>query len=128
MPTVSIVLSFSGTLYLTLKSGRDSLDSNLISSASILSRSPLVRETLQGHAACEELAEYLDAATANTSDIDLILVADAEDTLFYAPDPEQVGTRYTGTAQRQALAGIGPYTSNETGPMGSEPLRLCSGM
>lgn len=118
--TVSIVLSFSGTLYLTLKSGRDSLDSNLISSASILSRSPLVRETLQGHAACEELAEYLDAATANTSDIDLILVADAEDTLFYAPDPEQVGTRYTGTAQRQALAGIGPYTSNETGPMGSD--------
>ena len=94
--TVSIVLSFSGTLYLTLKSGRDSLDSNLISSASILSQSPLVRETLQGHAACEELAEYLDAATANTSDIDLILVADAEDTLFYAPDPEQVGTRYTG--------------------------------
>ena len=118
--TVSIVLAFSGSLYLTLKSGRDFLDSNLINSASILSQSPLVREALLGRASREELADYLSAATANTSDIDLILVADMENILLYAPDSGQVGTLYAGTAQQQALAGAPPYTSDETGPMGSD--------
>ena len=117
---ISSVLSLACALYVTLSGEQRALDENLINSASILSQSPLVRQALEGEASPAELAAFLDAATANTSDIDLILVGDLENTLFYAPDPALRGTSYSGDAQDPALAGEGPYTSNETGPLGSE--------
>lgn len=120
------------TLYVTLSSEQSALDRNLLNSASILSQSPLVRQTLEGEASPEELASFLDAATEHTSDIDLILVGDLDDTLVYAPNPALRGTQYTGEAQHLALSGEGPYTSDETGPLGSEhsayaPIRNSAG-
>ena len=117
---VSIALSLAGTLYFTLRSEQRALDNNLLNSASILSRVPLLRETLQGAYTVEELADYLDETTARTSDIDLILVGDTQSTLIYVPDRSLIGTAYSGVAQADALAGAAPYTSNETGPMGSD--------
>ena len=117
---VSIALSLAGTLYFTLRSEQRALDNNLLNSASILSRVPLLRETLQGAYTVEELADYLDETTELTSDIDLILVGDTQSTLIYAPDRSLIGTAYSGVAQADALAGAAPYTSNETGPMGSD--------
>ena len=117
---VSSVLSLTCALYLTLSSEKKALDRNLINSASILSQSPLLLQALEGQASQEKLADFLDAATAHTSDIDLILVGDRDNVLYYAPDPDLRGTAYTGDAQNQALAGEGPYTFNETGPMGSD--------
>ena len=117
---VSIALSLAGTLYFTLRSEQRALDNNLLNSASILSRVPLLRETLQGAYTVEELADYLDETTELTSDIDLILVGDTQSTLIYVPDRSLIGTAYSGVAQADALAGAAPYTSNETGPMGSD--------
>lgn len=117
---VSVALTLAGTLFVTLRGEQTALDNNLVNSASVLSQSPLLRQALEGEASRAELAEFLDAATANTSDIDLILVGDTENTLLYAPDSAMVGRTYPGRAQNRALAGEGPYTSNETGPLGSE--------
>lgn len=117
--TVSIVLSCAGSLYLTLKSDRESLDSNLLNSAYILAETPLVRNALTGQAPQEELAAFLERAT-DVPTIDLILVADTENKLYYATQPELVGTVYAGQAQMRALEGASPYTSDETGPLGSD--------
>jgi sensor histidine kinase regulating citrate/malate metabolism len=117
---ISSTLSLVGTLYVTLSNEQAGLNKNLINSAALLSQSPLVRETLEGKASTAELADFLDDATASTSDIDLILVGNTENTLFYVPDPALTGTTYSGDAQNRALAGEGPYTSNETGPLGTE--------
>lgn len=117
---VSTALSLVCALCVTLNSEKKALDKNLINSASILSQSPLLRRTLEGDASPSELADFLDAATANTSDIDLILVGDKENTLYYAPQQDLWGSTYTGEAQNRALAGEGPYTFNDTGPMGSD--------
>ncbi|WP_295587926.1 sensor histidine kinase [uncultured Oscillibacter sp.] len=117
---ISSALSLVGTLYVALSGEQKALDNNLINSASILSQSPLVREALEGESSRAELAAYLDAATASTADIDLVLVGDLENTLLYVPDASLTGSTYTGDAQNRALAGEGPYTSDETGPMGSE--------
>ena len=46
--TVSVALSLAGTLYITLRTERKTLDQNLLNSASILSQVPLVREALLG--------------------------------------------------------------------------------
>lgn len=118
--TVSVALSLAGTLYLTLRGEQESLDKNLINSACILSQVPLVRDALTGTATTDELADFLDAATAHTSDIDLILVGDRKARLYYAPSHDLIGSQYTGTAQANALTGAPPYTYNETGPMGSD--------
>ena len=117
---VSIALSQAGTLYFTLNSEQDSLDNNLLNSASILSQAPLLQEALLGERSEAELADYLDQTTRQTKDIDLILVGDTDSTLLYVPDRDLIGTPYSGTAQADALAGSAPYTSNETGPMGSD--------
>ena len=117
---VSIALSLAGTLYFTLRSEQRALDNNLLNSASILSRVPMLREALQGTCTAEELADYLDETTERTSDIDLILVGDTQSTLLYVPDRTLIGTPYSGTAQAGALKGADPYTFNETGPMGSD--------
>ena len=117
---VSIALSIGGTLYFTLRSEQTALDNNLLNSASILSRVPMIQEALQGERTIEELSDYLDETTSRTSDIDLILVGDTQSKLLYVPDSTLIGTSYVGTAQQAALAGAAPYTSNETGPMGSD--------
>ncbi len=130
--TVSVALSLAGTLYITLRTERKTLDQNLLNSASILSQVPLVREALLGEVPADELADFLDAATARTSDIDLILVGDTESVLRYAPDRSFIGSRYTGSAQTRALAGAEPYTFDDSGPTGSDhsayaPIRDESG-
>ena len=117
---VSIALSLVGTLSYTLHTEQQSLDSNLINSASILAQVPLVQSALLDELPAEDLADFLDETTARTSDIDLILVTDRENILRYVPDREMTGDLYTGTAQLPALAGAEPYTSNETGPMGTD--------
>ena len=86
----------------------------------ILSRVDLLQEALEGKRSTQELAEFLDVTTQSTRDIDLILVGDTQSNLLYAPDHDLVDTPYSGTAQTDALAGAAPYTSDETGPMGSE--------
>ena len=106
--TVSVALSLAGTLYITLRTERKTLDQNLLNSASILSQVPLVREALLGEVPADELADFLDAATARTSDIDLILVGDTESVLRYAPDRSFIGSRYTGSAQTRAWQGRSP--------------------
>lgn len=60
--TVSVALSLAGTLYITLRTERKTLDQNLLNSASILSQVPLVREALLGEVPADELADFLDAA------------------------------------------------------------------
>ncbi len=117
---VSTLLSLAGTLYLTLSTDRKTLDHSLLNSASLLAQAPIVRQTLVGTRSESELAEFLDAAASQISDIDLILVGDKSSTLHYASDPAKIGQTYPGTAQYEALAGQSPYTSNETGPLGTD--------
>ena len=105
---VSIALSLVGTLSYTLHTEQQSLDSNLINSASILAQVPLVQSALLDELPAEDLADFLDETTARTSDIDLILVTDRENILRYVPDREMTGDLYTGTAQLPALAGAEP--------------------
>ena len=117
---VSVTLSCAGSLSLTLQSERKVLGRGLLTSASILAETPLVREALQGRASREELAEYLDSAAAGAPDIDLILVADRENRLRYAPDPSLVGTVCSGGDEAGALAGGAPYVSDGEGPLDAQ--------
>lgn len=118
--SVSVAFCLAGALYLTLHNERRSLDRNLLNAASILAEVPLVQESLTGEASEEKLGGFLDAATAQNPDIDLILVGNTRNRLLYSPNSNEIGSRYAGHAQNAALSGEAPYTSNETGPMGTD--------
>lgn len=117
---ITSILTLICALYITLNGEQNAVDSSLINSATILAQSPLVRDTLEGETGADELSEFMDAVTDKSEYIDLILVGDPDNKLYYATDHSLWGAQYTGTAQEQALDGAEPYTSNETGPLGSE--------
>ena len=117
---VSIALFLAGTLSLTLRAERGTLDRSLLNSASILAQDAAVLDALQGRGAVQALTRRLDNIISQVSDIDLILVADADGRLLYAPDRQYIGRIYSGSAQAGVLAGQAPYTSEETGYFGSE--------
>lgn len=123
---VSIALSLVGTLSYTLHTEQQSLDSNLINSASILAQVPLVQSALLDELPAEDLADFLDETTARTSDIDLILVTDRENILRYVPDREMTGDLYTGTAPLPALAGAEAVYLQRDWSHGDRPLGLCA--
>ena len=79
--SVSTALFLLGALTLTLGSERASLNRNLLNSAAILTRVPMVSGALRGQVSQTELAAFLDSATVNVSDIDLILVGDLNSTV-----------------------------------------------
>ena len=114
------LLSLAGALALTLRSERESLDQKLLGAANLIAQAPTVSGALEGRVSQEELTGYLHEATINSADIDLVLVGDLDSVLLYAPDDSYVGSTYSGTAQQRVLAGEDTFTSDETGPMGSE--------
>ena len=122
--TVSVALSLAGTLYITLRTERKTLDQNLLNSASILSQVPLVREALLGEVPADELADFLDAATARTSDIDLILVGDTESVLRYAPDRSFIGSRHPRPPPHPAGPAATPAPPRPAPWQGRSPIPL----
>lgn len=118
--TVSMALSLTGTLYITPRTERKTLNQNLLNSASILFQMSFVRKALLGEMPADELVDFLNMAAARTPDIDLILVGDTENVPRYASDRSFTGSRYTGPVQARALVGMEPYTSDDSGPTGSD--------
>ena len=116
----STLLSLAGGLALTLGREREGLDQKLLGAAGLIARAPTVSGALEGRVSREELTSYLHEATVNSPDIDLVLVGDLDSVLFYAPDEAYVGTVYAGSVQQRVLEGEDAFTSDETGPMGSE--------
>lgn len=117
---VTLALALGVTLYLTLRQERAALDANLMNSAQIVAQVPAVPRALERGEAGAELWDFLDEAVRRVSDIDVVVVADAQGIQYYYPDRSYVGKPYAGTDQARILAGEGPFTSNDTGVSGAE--------
>ena len=117
---VAVSLCLLGTIYLTLREKQDAIDQNLINNATILSHTPLVKNTFTLGQASSETISFLDTVIQNTSGVDLILLADSHNTLLYAPTHSLIGSSYVGSVQQQALLRASPYTSDDTGLTGME--------
>lgn len=118
--SVTVLLAMGATLILTLVQDRQIIDRNLINSAQVIARVPMVIETLQSDAPNPEFTAYLDGTVSEVSDIDAVIVADTDSTQLYAPDPGQVGEPYSGQAQKALLHQAQAFTSSDTGTSGTE--------
>lgn len=117
---VAVSLAMGATLILTLVQDRQIIDRNLINSAQVIARVPMVIEALEGGGPNPGFTAYLDGTVSGVSDIDVITVADTDSIQLYAPDPDQVGRPYTGQAQNALLRQAEAFTSGDTGGSGTE--------
>lgn len=118
--SVTVLLAMGATLILTLVQDRRIIDRNLINSAQVVARVPMVIETLQNGTPNPEFTAYLDGTVSGVNDIDVVIVADAGSIQLYTPDPDQVGKPYTGEAQKALLHLAEAFTSSDTGASGTE--------
>lgn len=118
--SLTVLLALGTTLFLTLRQEKQVLDRNLMNSAQVVSRVPAVARDLAGGAPTAELWDFLDSATAQISDIDVIVVADTHSVQYYYPDRSYIGRPYAGSDQARILAGEGAFTSDDTGVSGAE--------
>ena len=118
--SLTVLLALGATLFLTLRQEKQVLDRNLMNSAQVVSRVPAVARDLAGGAPTAELWDFLDSATAQISDIDVIVVADTRSVQYYYPDRSYIGRPYAGSDQALILAGEGAFTSDDTGVSGAE--------
>ncbi len=130
--SVTILLTMLGTLFLTLHQNRQARDHNLLNSARVMARVPLLISDLEDGEPSEEMWEFLDISIAQIGDIDTIAVADVSNTQFYYPDRAFIGQPYAGTVQQRILEGEEAFTSNDTGVSGAErcayaPIRSADG-
>lgn len=118
--SVTVLLAMGATLILTLVQDRQIIDRDLINSAQVIARVPVVVEALQSGAPSPGFTAYLDDTVSGVSDIDVAIVADTDSVQLYAPDPGQVGKPYTGQAQNALLHQAQAFTSSDTGASGTE--------
>lgn len=117
---LTILLTLGGTLYLTLRQNQHILDRNLMNSAQVIARIPMVIRDLEGKKATEELWGFLDTSITKISDIDVIAVADVNNIQYYYPDRDHIGEPYAGKVQQRILEGEEAFTSRDTGISGAE--------
>ncbi len=118
--SVTIILTLLGALWLTLSQNARAMDQNLLNSARVLARVPLLVEDLEKGETSRELWEFLDISTAQIKDIDIIAVADIHNTQFYYPDRSFIGQPFQGGVQQRILDGEGAFASDDTGVSGAE--------
>lgn len=117
---LTIALALCGALMVTLQGESELQDSNLMNSAQVISKSPVVIEDLMDGEPSEELFDFLDNATAGISDIDVIAVANLDNIQFYYTEKALIGELYEGTDQQRIFDGEEAFNSDDTGISGAE--------
>lgn len=117
---VTILLTLLGTLYVTLRENQQTLNRNLMNSAQVIARVPYVIRDLEEGTPTEELWDFLDSSIKQISDIDIIAVADINNTQYYYPDRSFIGQPYAGRVQQRILDGEPAFNSDDTGVSGAE--------
>lgn len=117
---LTLVLTLGATLGLTLYQSQRALENNLMNSAQLIARAPEVSDSLAAGRPSQSLTRFLDDSIRQVSDIDVILVADADGVQYYHPDHSRVGGLYTGSGGCRVLAGEASYLSDDEDIGGAE--------
>lgn len=119
---IGITLGF--TLHYSLETLQKKIDETLESVVVTLADSPLVRQALETGTADPMLVDYLDDLVANTTDLDVITIADEHSCRVYHVNKERIGQYFVGGDEKLALKGH-TYFSDATGTMGYQHRCFC---
>lgn len=119
---IGITLGF--TLRYSLETLQEKIDETLESVVVTLADSPLVRQALETGQIDPVLADYLDDLVENTTDLDVITIADEQSVRVYHVNKERIGQTFVGGDEKLALQGH-TYFSDATGTMGYQHRCFC---
>ena len=120
--TLALFLGISGTL-INIHFEIDKRDQNLQNIAEAVANSPLVDDKIENpddKKTTELLNEYLDSLKISLDNIDVISFVSRENIRLYHSNHELIGTEYDGAIPEFERVSKEYYTSNETGPSGSQ--------
>ena len=95
---VAILLSTGVTLALTLREEYRHMEESLTDLSMLLSRTPVVRSALESAEGGEDLDGFLQEMEEDVASVDLVVVADANGRVCYAPDESLVGLSFSQEA------------------------------
>lgn len=116
--------TISTTLFQSLSDLKENIDSALTATAASLAESNAVRLALTEGQCSQDLMGYLDSLVANTPDLDVISIADADSIRVYHINHHQIGERFVGGDQAAALRGES-YLSDGVGTLGRQRRAFC---
>lgn len=116
---ITVLLAMAVSLAMTLKQDRDIMDRNLMNSAQVIARVPMVLQDLQAGAPTEELTAFLDESVAKVDDIDVIVVADVVGLQYYATNHDRIGKIFPEQEQIGLLRRAEILTSDQAGDSGA---------
>lgn len=105
------------TLHFSLSTLKEEINSRLISTSSSLAASSMVQQALEEGYCPEHLIEYLDLLVEQTSDLDIITIADTNSIRLYHVVHSRIGQPFVGGDQGAALEGTA-YLSDAVGTLG----------
>lgn len=111
-------------LHYSLATLQEKIDETLESVVVTLADSPLVQQALETGKAEALLVGYLDDLVENTSDLDVITIADENSVRVYHVNKERIGQTFVGGDEKLALEGY-TYFSDATGTMGYQHRCFC---
>lgn len=122
------IVLISITLGLTMRYSLDTLqnkiDETLQSVVHTLADSPAIRQGLEDGICDPETRSFLDDLVANTTDLEVISIANKDSIRVYHVNPDRIGEAFVGGDQGAALDGES-YFSNATGTMGYQRRYFC---
>ena len=120
--TLALFLGVSGTL-INIHFEVEKRDQNLQNIAEAVASSPLIDDKIANpddKKTTELLNEYLDSLKISLDNIDVISFVSRENIRLYHSNHELIGTEYDGAIPKFEKVSKEYYTSNETGPSGSQ--------
>ena len=122
MITLALFLGISGTL-INLQYEVKKRDQNLQNIAEAIANSPLVDDKIENpedEKTTALLNEYLDSLKTSLDSIDIISFVNLDNVRLYHSNHNLIGTQYDGTLPKFETVSGQYYTTNETGPSGSQ--------
>lgn len=112
------------TLRYSLNTLRNKIDETLQSVVHTLAESPVILRALEAGSCDPELVDFLDDLVENTTDLEIISIADRNSVRIYHVNHDRIGGTFVGGDQGRVLAGE-RYFSDATGTMGYQHRYFC---
>lgn len=110
-------LTLALTLRFSISAVQEKIEGSLKSTATSLAESSMVLQAMREGACSPELIDYLDDLVAETPDLDIVTIADADSIRLYHVIHERIGLHFVGGDQGRVLEGES-YFSDAVGTMG----------
>lgn len=114
---VLLSITLGLTLRYSMTTLQEKIDEILQSTVITLAESKTIQTALLDKSCDEDLMDYLDSVVENTTDLEVISIADETSTRIYHIHRERIGQKFVGGDEGGALAGE-RYFSDATGTMG----------